>query len=340
MPVRTGRPRISLAPRSGAGERTAAAAVFLVALGAAFVLKRFYSTASAADLRFVLAPTAWLVEVAGGHRFDWTSGGYLSAELRFLVAPACAGVNFLIVAFAALVLGFVRPARPAWQNVGILLASAAAAYATTVLANALRILMTIPLWTHRVSFGWLTGARLHELVGVVVFLGMLLLLHLAAHRLARAPVHGWVPLLPYAGLMLLVPLLRGAYRRPEFWAHGGIVAGALLVVAVATVALRRGAQLGRCTAQGGLASGCAPASGLGQVAPEPLSAPRSRTCPSGTRGPAPTVRLPRSPGIDGWSAGHHRPERSPGTWTAPRAQSAMPAARSTRASGRGEPTRS
>jgi len=237
-------------PRSPA-ERTvrarsaAAGAVFLVALGAAFALKRFYSTASAADLRFVLAPTAWLVEVAGGHRFDWISGGYLSSELRFVVGPACAGVNFLIVAFSALVLGFVRPARPAWQNVGILFASAAAAYATTVLANALRILIAIPLWTHGVSFGWLTGARLHDLVGVVVFLGMLLLLHLAARRLARAPVHVCVPLLPYAGVMLVVPLLRGAYQRPEFWDHAGIVAGALLVAAVASVALRRGAQLGR-----------------------------------------------------------------------------------------------
>jgi len=230
--------------------RTAAAgAVVLVALGAAFALKRFYSTASAADLRFVLAPTAWLVEVAGGHRFDWTSGGYLSAELRFLVAPVCAGVNFLIVAFTALVLGFVRPARPAWRNVGILFASAAAALATTILANALRILIAIPLWTHDVSLGWLTAARLHELVGVVVFLGMLLLLHLAARRLASAPVHVCVPLLPYAGVMLVVPLLRGAYQRPEFWGHAGIVAGALLV-AVAGVALRRGARPRRCAQDG------------------------------------------------------------------------------------------
>jgi exosortase K len=211
----------------------AAVAVSLVALGAAAALKRFYGTASAEDLRFVLAPTAWLVEVAGGHRFDWTSGGYLSAELRFLIAPACAGVNFLIVAFAALVLGFVRPSRPAGQNAGILLASAAAAYATTLLANALRILIAIPLWTHRVSLGWLTGARLHELVGVVVFLGMLLLLHEAARRLARGSVHVWVPLLPYAGMTLVAPLLRGASGRPGFWAHAGIAGGALLVAAAA-----------------------------------------------------------------------------------------------------------
>ena len=220
--------------------RTAVAgAVLLAALGAAFALKHFYGAASAADLRFVLAPTTWLVEVAGGHHFDWTSGGYLSTELRFLIAPACAGVNFLVVAFTGLVLGLVRPARPARQNVGILLASAAAAYATTVVANALRILVAIPLWTHQVSLGGLDGARLHEVAGVAVFLGMLLLLQRAACRLASAPLRSWLPLLPYAGVTLVVPLLRGAHRRPEFWGHAGIVAGAVAVASVACVALAR-----------------------------------------------------------------------------------------------------
>lgn len=219
-----------------------AAAALLAALAGAFALKRFYSTATAADLRLLLAPTAWLVEVAGGHRFDWTSGGYLSAERRFLIAPACAGVNFLIVAFAALVLGLVRPSRPVWQNLGVLAASAAAAFGATIVANAVRILIAIPLWTHRVSLGPLGGARLHELVGVVVFLATLLLLLLAARRLARAPVRAWVALVPYAGLMLVVPLLRGAHRRPEFWGHAALVTGALLAAVVGGVALRRRAN--------------------------------------------------------------------------------------------------
>jgi exosortase K len=223
-----------------AARTLAAGAVLAVAAGAAYALKAFYATASAADLRFVLAPTAWLVEVAGGHRFDWTSGGYLSGELRFLIAPACAGVNFLIVAFVALVLGLVRPTRPAWQNAALLVASAAAAYGTTLLANALRILVAIPLWTRQVTLAGLGGARLHELAGVVVFLGMLLLLHVAARRLARVPVRLWIPLLPYAGVMLVVPLLRGAHRRPEFWGHAAIVAGALLIAAAAASAVARG----------------------------------------------------------------------------------------------------
>jgi exosortase K len=222
----------------------AAVAVGLAALAAAYAVKRFYSGATAEDLRPVLAPTTWLVELVGGHRFDWTTEGYLDAEAGFLVAPACAGLNFLVVAFCALVLGLVRPSRPALQNLGLLLASAAAAAAATVLANALRILVAIPLWTHRVAWGPLTGARLHELTGVAVFLGMLLLLHLAARRVAGTPVRLWVPLLPYAGVMLVVPLLRGAAGRPGFWGHAGVVGGAVAAALLVGLAARRLARRG------------------------------------------------------------------------------------------------
>lgn len=230
--------------------RTAgAAAALLVAAAAAYALKRFYSTATAADLRLVLAPTAWLVEVAGGHRFDWTSAGYLCGEARFLIAPACAGVNFLIVAFVALVAGFVRPSRPPWQNAVVLVASAAAACAATLVANAVRILVAIPLWTRGVSVAGVGGAALHELVGVAVFLGMLLLLWAAARRLASAPASPWIPLLPYAGVMLAVPLLRGAGARPEFRVHAAIVAGGLLVAIVACRCIMRACPAGAAQAR-------------------------------------------------------------------------------------------
>jgi len=215
------------------------AALLLASAGGAFALKRFYAGASAADLRPLLGPTAWLVEAAGGHRFDWTAGGYLSAEARFLIAPACAGVNFLLSAFGALVLGLLRPWRPAWQNAGLVAASAAAACLATLVANALRILVAISLWTHGVTLGGIGGARLRELAGAAIFLGMLLALHLAARRLARAPLDAWVALLPYAGLTLLVPLLRGAGRRAEFWAHAAVVTCALGAVALAGAILRR-----------------------------------------------------------------------------------------------------
>jgi len=104
---------------------------------------------------------------------------------------------------------------------------------------------------------------------VVVFLGVLLLLHLAAHRLACTPAHAWVPLLPYAGVMLLVPLLRGAHQRPGFWVHAGIVAGALLVAAVASVALRHETTTSRAADRAAARSPAVPNGRVARMPPAP-----------------------------------------------------------------------
>jgi len=77
----------------------------VAALGLAALLKRFYSNASAEELRFILAPTSWLTSLGVDTEFTFRAGeGYLSREQSVLISPACAGVNFLIVAFVSLVL--------------------------------------------------------------------------------------------------------------------------------------------------------------------------------------------------------------------------------------------
>jgi len=72
----------------------------VVALAGALALKLHYSTASADQLRWILAPTAALVELVSGASFEFESrAGYISRERGFLIANSCAGVNFLIAAF-------------------------------------------------------------------------------------------------------------------------------------------------------------------------------------------------------------------------------------------------
>ena len=74
-------------------------AVLLCALG----LKHFYSTASADELRWILAPTTVLVELLTGGSFAFEShAGYMSSDQRFLIAASCAGVNFLLTSFVLL----------------------------------------------------------------------------------------------------------------------------------------------------------------------------------------------------------------------------------------------
>jgi len=100
--------------------------------------------------------------------------------------PACAGVNFLIVAFASLACGLVHT-RASWRGRAALLAgSALAAYAVTVLANASRIAIAMRLHDAGASLGPLTGDALHCAAGVTVYFGFLCALFAIGARVTGA----------------------------------------------------------------------------------------------------------------------------------------------------------
>jgi exosortase K len=191
-------------------------------LGAAFLVKRHYSVASAAELDWLLGPTAALVERASGYRFVRREGlGYLSSELGLLIAPACAGINYLVIALSALTFGFVRrmgtPARKfAWIG-----GSALLAYGMTLGVNAARIALSVALrpWS---------CPELHRIVGIVVYLSSLLALYWVVERILGRCRNGslamvGLPLGCYLGVTLLIPLVRGAHVHPEYWRHAGVV---------------------------------------------------------------------------------------------------------------------
>ena len=118
------------------------ALVLLIALG----LKVYYSTASANELRWILAPTAWLVSLATGMEFRFEPyGGYLSLDRTFLIAPACSGVNFLIISFLVLTLGKLWRTSPHAFRWHFLPAAMSIAYLSTLAANTARISAAILL---------------------------------------------------------------------------------------------------------------------------------------------------------------------------------------------------
>jgi exosortase K len=62
-------------------------------------LKHHYSEAGSEDLAWILRPTAWLVEHIGKIRFEEEAHtGFVNYSRRIVIASACAGVNFLIIA--------------------------------------------------------------------------------------------------------------------------------------------------------------------------------------------------------------------------------------------------
>ena len=175
--------RIGSAWRSRAGDT----AVAVAALGAAWALKAFYSRAGADDVRWVLAPTVRLVEWTTGATFEYEAHqGYLSRDHLYAIVPACAGINFLIVAFCSLCLGLTHTCRGILARVALVAASALAAYATTLVANAARIALALPLHDAGAAWGPLTPDRVHCAEGVIVYCLCLGLLFATATRVTGA----------------------------------------------------------------------------------------------------------------------------------------------------------
>ena len=121
----------------------------IAALLVAYALKHHYSVASPQSLRWVLGPTATLTSALLGEEFIWQTGvGYLSPDLSIVIAKACAGVNFLIVAFVTLALGF-GPRFPDLRRRALWTAGALAlAYSATLIANTARIALSVLVAHH------------------------------------------------------------------------------------------------------------------------------------------------------------------------------------------------
>ncbi len=229
---------------SAFGVRPADALGALAVLGTDYGLKSFASHAGARELAPLLAPTAALVTRVSGHAFHAESGaGYVSREVGVVIAPACSGINFAIVAFTALALGFVTRFATARGKALWLCAAAPLAYAATVGVNTLRICLALAVGHELVAPGVLSGQDAHRALGVCVYLGCLLglcaLVDRALGRRTRAGARNraaryalLVPLGSYVAVTVLTPLLRGEVRG-AFWTHAAVVGGAAgFVIAV------------------------------------------------------------------------------------------------------------
>jgi len=198
-------------------------AQLLVVVLCALALKLYYSTATPDELRWILAPTAALVELLQGRSFAFESyTGYMSSDHRFVIAVSCAGVNFLLTAF--LMLGLRRLWRDRFQTVSwsFLPVTAVVAYVTTLIANAVRICIALEIQRHELQVDGLTGNQLHRLEGIVVYFAFLLLLFVFTEKRNATPSRRLVlfPLVIYYATTLGLPLMNGSYKQGIlFWEH-------------------------------------------------------------------------------------------------------------------------
>ena len=149
-------------------------------------MKSYYRHASAGELSWILAPTAWLVSLVSGVGFAFEAGaGWVSREARFIIAPACAGVNFVLAAFLALSMAWLPGIRSAGSAARRLAGAFAVAFAAALVVNTIRIVIAIALHNGTIDTGGLDPAQVHRAEGIAIYLGGLCLLYALARALDR-----------------------------------------------------------------------------------------------------------------------------------------------------------
>jgi exosortase K len=232
------------------------AILLLVAL-ATWAMKRYYAEAPVDELQWILGPTATLVTALTRVSFEWEPGqGYLSRERFFLIAKACAGINFMIAAFGMVAVVRGRRALSCRAAAGVLLTSVLASYSAAVCVNAVRITIAMWLAAYPVGFVGMTAAKIHRVEGIACYFGGLVLLYQLVQYVDKGservspgaegacpPKHarigrceGRVPLFWYLVITVAVPLANGAASAGKVFVEHTLYVLAVPLVLVALAA--------------------------------------------------------------------------------------------------------
>jgi exosortase K len=161
--------------------------------------------------------------ITGNEFHQDTNGEWFSISADVRLVKSCAGINFMLMSLLAFAWTF-RPDRKeqtqpfAWTvgYLALLAAICVGAWTMALLANTLRIVSAMYLQTDNsiVHALGIDGSGIHRLIGLAVYLPLLTLQMMPGNRTSRRQML-LIPILLYAALMVLVPLLTGnALRNP------------------------------------------------------------------------------------------------------------------------------
>jgi exosortase K len=154
---------------------TAAPAVIL-AVAAAVALQNWYVRAALDDLRWILAPTAFLTGLfSGTPYFSDPVHGYVDPGMTVAIGKNCSGVNFFVTAFLLGVLSTVHRFRSFGGRMAVLAGVAVSSFLLTVIANASRITGAVAVLTLRLPWRWPGKESIHLAEGMAVFVSFLVL---------------------------------------------------------------------------------------------------------------------------------------------------------------------
>lgn len=194
--------------------------MIVISLVIAWSLKYHYSHSTSDDLVWILAPTAYLVQMTGDMNFEReVNTGYVNNENGIVIAPSCSGVNFMIIAFClSAYTGLKKIKTTPMQSLWVLL-SLAGAYVYTLFVNFFRINLSIYSIKTELLETWFTRETVHLFEGVVVYFIFLLIYNILLNMIinpfiTKIPEKHFMqirrfllPLSFYLSFTLLVPVL-------------------------------------------------------------------------------------------------------------------------------------
>lgn len=208
-------------------------------------IKYFYRGAGSDELRWLLAPTTYLVTLLCGIPFVYESNaGYVNHSLRFLIAPSCCGIQFMLIIMATLIFSFIHRTEKklCWMS-----ASIGISYLLTIFVNAMRIVLAIyiPAFLEKTKLQGLCGTpeQLHTAIGVCVyFTSLLAVYHIAEAIFSKTASKCLSPVFWYFFIVLGIPFLNRSYRQDggKFGQYALLVTSVCMVILFTTMLLKRG----------------------------------------------------------------------------------------------------
>ena len=232
-------------------------AVYLIGFIIAFGIKLFYSKAGSDELEWILAPTVWWIKILSGITFEKAANlGYINHHFRFIIAPVCSGVQFLIIAFTTVFYSFAHRLGTKRRSYYWIAFSLGFSYLFTIFVNSFRIILSLHLLKLDTGGGSMTAERLHMLVGTAIYFISLLILYQIARYISliiggavkTSPSREFVefslkslwqmigkylpPVFWYFAITLGIPILNRAYQNnsEKFWEYAVFLTGICLAI--------------------------------------------------------------------------------------------------------------
>lgn len=164
----------------------AAAPAVILAVAAAAAFQNWYARTALEDLRWILAPTAFLTGLfSGTPYFPDPLHGYVDSGMTVAIGKNCGGVNFFVTAFLLGVFSTIHRFRSFSGRMAALAGLALSSFMLTVIANASRIAGAVAVLKLQITWEWPTKNSLHHAEGMVVFVAFLALYYFFTQFVTR-----------------------------------------------------------------------------------------------------------------------------------------------------------